>query len=128
LRTTFATIRGYCTYYHILETIALYDEPQIRGITGLRHDDQSKNGDLYKKTTALKYFTTLFNAVAKKCRRFIMSYSSDSICDINVLSDLLKTKGKVELKTKDYRKYVSQEDQLGADNGVVEYLLICQFQ
>lgn len=42
------TNRGYCSNYHVLETIALYDNPTIRGITGLRHDCLKKNSNTSK--------------------------------------------------------------------------------
>ena len=41
---------GYCSYYHVLETIALNDNPTVRGITGLRHDCLEKNSDTSKKS------------------------------------------------------------------------------
>ncbi len=118
------TNRGYCTYYHVLETIALYDSPTVRGVTGLREDDLSKNGDLYKKTTALKYFKKLFESAVKKTKVLAMSYSSDSIVNIDVISELLSTYGTLAVHKKEYKKYVSQVDQEGAEDGVTEYLLM----
>lgn len=116
------TNRGYCSYYHVLETIAVYDQPQLRGITGQREDSLKKNGDLYKKTTAFKYFEKLLKLAVEKAKRIVISYSSDSLVPIENLTSLLSQYGKVSIQTKDYKKYVSQVDQEGGDEGVVEYL------
>jgi len=125
------TDRGYCSYYHVLETIALYDNPTLRGITGQREDSLPKNGDLYKKGTAQKYMQRLFDAVSKKCRVFVMSYSSDGIVPLEVITAMLSVLGSVEVKSLDYKKYKSRNqttDKPDENEGsLIEYLVKCSF-
>ena len=35
--------RQYCSNYHVLETIARYDHPELRGVTGLRSSTEQKS-------------------------------------------------------------------------------------
>ena len=45
--------RQYAPNYHLLETIALYDNPKIKGITGMR-DYKNQKSEFCNKDTALQ--------------------------------------------------------------------------
>ena len=68
------TKRQYAAYYHILETVAEGDEPQVGGITGLR-PWQSKASDYCYKKRALAALARLVDEV--RARRVVLSYSSE---------------------------------------------------
>jgi adenine-specific DNA-methyltransferase len=118
------TNRGYCSNYHVLETISLYDEPALRGITGLRDDCLTKNGELSKKSSAFQYFRKLMEAVSRKCKVVVISYSSDGIIDTAEMVDLLSSMGKLESREKEYKKFTVRS---GDTRKVVEYLFKCSF-
>lgn len=68
------TKRQYAAYYHILETIALYDNPEISGSTGLR-EWSSKASDFCYKRRAPQALVDLL--LAADCDHFFLSYSAD---------------------------------------------------
>ena len=70
--------REYVPNYHILETIAKYDYPQIRGITGLRNYDTQKS-DFCKKDRIIAAFDNLIGN--SKCKYILISYNNEGgIC------------------------------------------------
>jgi len=78
------TKRQYASYYHILETIALGDEPVVEGVAGLR-PWRSLASEFCYKVRALGALTSLVASLP--ARRILLSYSNEGHVDL----DLLKT-------------------------------------
>ena len=68
------TKRQYASYYHILETVALGDEPKVEGVAGLR-PWKSLASDFCYKTRALSTLTRLVHVL--KAQKILLSYSSE---------------------------------------------------
>lgn len=68
------TKRQYASYYHILETVALGDEPVIEGVSGLRPWRHCASDFCYK-SRALKTLSELIGGL--QSRRILLSYSSE---------------------------------------------------
>ncbi len=68
------TKRQYASYYHILETVALGDEPVVEGVAGLR-PWRDRASDFCYKARALKTLTRLVDGL--DARRVLLSYSSE---------------------------------------------------
>jgi adenine-specific DNA-methyltransferase len=68
------TKRQYASYYHILETVALADEPSVEGIAGLR-PWRHLSSDFCFKVRALKTLSSL--VLGLKAKRVLLSYSSE---------------------------------------------------
>lgn len=86
------TKRQYAAYYHILETVAVGDEPQVAGITGLR-PWQPKASDYCYKKRALGALVRLLDGV--RARRVVLSYSSEGHVALDELEEHLEGLGKV---------------------------------
>lgn len=84
----------------MLETISLYDEPALRVLLVC---EMTKNGELLKKSSASQYFRKLMEAVSRKCKVVVISYSSDGIIDTIEMMDLLSSMGKLEIREKEYK-------------------------
>lgn len=80
--------RDYSSNYHVLETIAKYDYPTIRGKTGLR-DNSSQKSNYCSKTNASNEFKKLFSKIRSKY--LFLSYSSESIVSKTEMIRLLDT-------------------------------------
>lgn len=117
------TNRGYCSNYHVLETIALYDNPTIRGITGLRHDCLEKNTDTSKKSTCLRYYQKLIQITSQKAKVLLFSCSSDGMVSIEELVSIMSAFGTVVVKEVDYKKFTTRS----SSDTVKEYLIKCVF-
>lgn len=82
------TKRHYASYYHILETVALGDEPEVKGVAGLR-PWKDKASDFCYKTRALKTLSRLVRSL--KSDRVLLSYSSEGhICMQDMKAELSK--------------------------------------
>lgn len=57
--------RQYCSNYHVLETIAKYDNPILSGKTGLRKDEQQKSEFCSKRTVEKAFDDLIANAKFK---------------------------------------------------------------
>lgn len=72
------TKRQYASYYHILETVALADEPEVGGVAGLRPWKELASDFCYK-TRALSTLSRLVQSL--KSQKVLLSYSSEGhIC------------------------------------------------
>ena len=113
--------RQYGSNYHILETIAKYDNPILSGITLLPP---------YKKSTfCSKAKNTAFNSLKEIINKFkykilIMSYSSDGIINLDDILTLFKQKGKTTLYEINYKKFQSQKSS--EKKNIIEYLIVCE--
>jgi len=82
------TKRQYASYYHILETVALGDEPKVEGVAGLR-PWKSLASDFCYKTRALKTLSRLVQSL--KAQKVLLSYSSEGhICMQDMKAELSK--------------------------------------
>tara|TARA_B100000795_G_C22764596_1_gene425124 strand:- start:358 stop:1377 length:1020 start_codon:yes stop_codon:yes gene_type:complete len=103
--------RQYLPNYHLLETIAKYDNPELRGKTGLRNYENQKS-DFCKKSYAEDALEDLMSNANFKYT--ILSYSSDGIIDETRLDKLiLKYSNKLNKKYKiPYRRYIKDKDDV----------------
>jgi len=87
------TKRQYASYYHILETISLGDEPIVEGVAGLR-PWRDKASDFCYKTRALQALADLIDKLNAK--RVLLSYSAEGHVPIDDLHAKLAQLGNVE--------------------------------
>lgn len=81
--------RQYNSNYFFLENIAKYDNPKIKGKTGLRVDT-STNSNFCSKVKVIDEFMKLINKVNSKY--IFISYNSESIVPKETIVSLLKTR------------------------------------
>lgn len=114
--------RQYCTNYHVLETIARYDEPRLYGATGLREYKHQKSDFCYKA----KALRALEDLVRRTEARYIfLSYNSEGVMSEDEILSVMKPYGTVELRKEAYRRFradVDGENRRYKTNGVTEYL------
>ena len=118
------TKNQYSVQYHLLETIAKYDNPQIKGITGAR-DTSSQTSAFSKDGEVQIEFEKL---IAKaKFTHIIVSYSSDGIMSKEYIENVLKRYGKEEtfiFKKFTYKKYLNYKTESKGEH--FEYLFYIQ--
>lgn len=105
------TKNQYSVQYHLLETIARYDNPEIKGITGAR-DTSNQTSSFSKDGEVQIEFERL---IAKaKFKHIIISYSSDGIMSKEYIENVLKRYGKEEtyaFKKFTYKKYLNYKTE-----------------
>jgi adenine-specific DNA-methyltransferase len=98
------TKRQYSAYYHILETIAIGDEPDITGKTGLRPWEDKKSDFCYKR----KAPSALENLIKdSNCDYFFLSYNSDGQIPHKLILDILSGFGQISFVEQEYKRYKS---------------------
>lgn len=101
------TKNQYSVQYHLLETIAKYDNPEIKGITGAR--DTSNQTSAFSKNGEVQVEFEKIIAKAK-FKYIIVSYSSAGIMSKEYIESVLKRYGKEEtykFKKFTYKKYLN---------------------
>ena len=88
------TKRQYASYYHILETIAKGDTPNVTGVSGLR-PWKNKASIFCYKNKALRSLCNLI--ISQPARCVLLSYSDEGHVDLEELVDVLSQEGKVRV-------------------------------
>lgn len=97
--------RQYAPNYHVLETIARYDAPEIYGKTGMRPYQNMKSKYCSKREVLTAFSDLIANANFK---HIILSYSSEGIMSLEDIELVLKQYGNAEtykIKKMPYRRY-----------------------
>lgn len=100
--------RQYLPNYHILETIALYDYPEIQGVTGMRNYDQKKS-EFCMKLKAAGAFEKMIQMA--DVQYVAISYNNEGLLSTEELTSICKKYAKkrsFKLIEIDYRRYKSK--------------------
>lgn len=96
------TVTQYVSAYHLLETLAKYDNPKIKGVGGKR-DRENKNSLYARRSTALNEFEDLFRQI--KFKHIIISYSNQGLVQLEELIELAKKFAKNRIVHVEYIGY-----------------------
>lgn len=110
------TVTDYNAAYHLLESIAKYDYPQINGITGRRKEIYKKS-KYTRKEQALMNFEDLFRQA--QFNDIIISYSTQGLVSVDELCSLAKRFAKnkeVKVYNFPYREYKNIRQSKKGDN------------
>lgn len=118
--------RQYITNYHLLETIARYDNPSVYGKTGLRQYSEKEKSVYCSRAGCLRAFAALISRA--KAKHIIVSYNSEGIMSEVEIRGVLSEKGGLpKLIPIDYRRFKSHSsDGFGNGKNVREYLFYVQ--
>lgn len=100
--------RQYAPNYHLLETIARYDSPEIKGVSGMRDYSQQKSR-FCNAQTALEDLEYI--AKHGKYRYLLLSYNSEGIMPQDAILEVLKPYGAmVEMVGFEYLRFKSNNN------------------
>ena len=111
--------RKYDTNYHILETIALYDNPKIKGKTGIRVDDSKKSNYCIKNKAAIELEDLIKNA---KFKYILLSYNDEGIIPIEEIEKIMKKYGNYKRYEKRHKRFKADNDREYKKNYTIEYI------
>lgn len=97
--------RQYLPNYHVLETIAKYDNPEVKGVTGLR-DYSDQKSDYCRKADVYDAFNHLIDIIDS--RYILLSYNTEGLLAHEEILEVLGRYGKQEtldFKYIDYQRY-----------------------
>lgn len=99
--------RQYAPNYHLLETIAKSDYPEIKGVAGIRNYENEKS-KFCNKITALEELSII--AEKGKFKTLILSYNNEGIMPQVQIISTLKQFGKVDIIEFDYTRFKSNSN------------------
>lgn len=113
--------RQYATNYHMLETIAKYDNPKIHGKTGLREYQNQKS--LYcSRGQVKKAFKDLI--LKAKVKYIFLSYNNEGLMTPEDIKEIMSLRGKYGQFTREYNRFRADksENRNYTANKTIEYL------
>lgn len=109
--------RQYGANYHVLETIASYDSPPLRGITGMREYSRSR----YCVSSAAAQ--TLHDLVSKaRTRHILLSYNDEGVIAFDEIKRILSTRGEVVTFSKTYQRFKADRNRTYKRETTTEFL------
>lgn len=113
--------RQYSSNYHVLETIAKYDNPELRGMTGLRCDLSTKSAFCSRRTVEGVFEDIIKNA---RFKHVFLSYNNEGLMSLDDVKNIMQKYGDYRLFTKEYRRFRAdkEENRNHKANKTFEYL------
>jgi len=110
--------RQYSANYHLLETIAKYDRPQICGKTGIRRD---KSNSMYcnKHKVRERFEDLICNINAKY---IFLSYNNEGLLGLDDIKEILGGRGEYGFFKREYSRFKADKNRKYRDNTTTEYL------
>lgn len=100
--------RQYCSNYHVLETIARYDNPKLSGVTGLRDSSNQKSKFCSKRTVCETFEDLIKNAQFKY---IFLSYNNEGLMTLDTIKYIMSKYGKYHSFTKNYKRFKADKDK-----------------
>ncbi len=108
--------RQYGSYYHVLETIARNDFPDVHGVTGMRDWSDTKSNFCIPKAVE----DACRKIIAKsKAKYIVMSYNNEGLLSKETILNLFRSYGEVTCTEIPYDRYARSTSQ---KKDVIEYI------
>lgn len=109
--------RQYGANYHVLETIALGDRPEVRGTSGLREYPRSR----YCRPAAVQEaFTELIRQA--RTQHILVSYNDEGLLSLEQIHTALSLRGEPHTFTRAYNRYKADNGRAYKRVGTLEHL------
>lgn len=100
--------RQYCTNYHVLETIARYDSPELKGKTGLRDYSSQKSLFCSPRTVVEAFDDVLRHA---DFDYIFLSYNNEGLMPFDVIQHTIEKYGEYQRFEQEYRRFKADTDK-----------------
>lgn len=100
--------RQYCTNYHVLETIARYDNPVLSGKTGLRDYNNQKSKYCSGRTVEDSFDELISKANFKY---IFLSYNNEGLMSLDTIKEIMGRYGKYEVFTTEYHRFRADKEE-----------------
>lgn len=111
--------RKYDTNYHMLETIALYDNPKIKGKTGVREEQSKRSKYCMKKEVQATFENLIKNA---KFKYIFLSYNDEGIIPLDKIKEIMSKYGEYKLYEQKHKRYKADNNRNYIKNSTIEYI------
>ena len=120
--------RQYAPNFHVLESLTVWDKPQLKGVSGQRDYSDKKSLYCQKGHAGLALRDLVEHA---DVRFIVMSYNNEGIISRDSLLDILSSVGDVQEYRQNYRRFRTESNNehrhyKDCDDKVVEHLYIVE--
>lgn len=109
--------RQYGANYHVLETIAAYDNPEITGITGMRNYKRSKYCQPKSARQALENLVR-----SARTKHILLSYNDEGLLSPDDIHEILSLRGKPKMFRTSYNRFKADNGRYYKRDETTEYL------
>lgn len=109
--------RQYGANYHVLETIAAYDHPEIKGVTGMRDYFRSP---YCRRASARAAMEALVRQARTK--HILISYNDEGVMSLNEIREILSLRGKPQTFQIKYNRFKADNGREYKRNSTIEYV------
>lgn len=111
--------RQYASNYHLLETIAKYDNPIVSGKTGLREYKEQKS--LYcRRRTVVKTFADIIRHANTKY--IFLSYNNEGLMSFDEIKAIMSIRGQYGCFTQGHNRFKADKNRKYSANSTTEYI------
>ncbi len=110
--------RKYDSNYHILETIAYGDYPNVKGVTGVRNS--CFKSDFNKKNKVLEAFEDLIKNAQFKY--IFLSYNDEGLMSLEQIESIMKKYGNYKRYERYHKRYKANKNKETVKKTTIEYL------
>lgn len=100
--------RQYCTNYHVLETIARYDSPELKGKTGLRDYSRQKSLFCSPRTVVEAFDDVLRHA---DFDYIFLSYNNEGLMPFDIIQHTMEKYGEYQRFEQEYRRFKADKEK-----------------
>lgn len=100
--------RQYCSNYHVLETIAKYDNPELRGVTGLRNSSNQKSAFCSKRLVKEAFNNLIKNA---NFHYIFLSYNNEGLMSLEMIQEIMSRYGEYSYFTREYKRFKADREE-----------------
>ena len=109
--------RQYGANYHVLETVAAYDSPEVKGVTGMRTYTSSP---YCRRELARDALAGL--VAAARARHILISYNDEGILTLDEVQEILRSRGAPQLFSTTYSRFKADSVRVYKRKETTEYL------
>jgi adenine-specific DNA-methyltransferase len=109
--------RQYGANYHVLETIAVYDNPKLTGVTGMRDYQRSRYCQPRAAREALEHLIA-----SARAKHILMSYNDEGVLSLDEIRRILSLRGEPKTFSMTYNRFKADSKREYKRDATVEYL------
>lgn len=98
---------AYIGNYHIWETLALWDKPEVYGVACKRVDCRTRKSDFNSRRRAEAALASFLDKI--RCRYLVVSFNNEGHIARETMERLLARRGRVTVLDQDYKRYVGAQ-------------------
>jgi adenine-specific DNA-methyltransferase len=109
--------RQYGANYHVLETIAAYDNPKLTGVTGMREYAKS---DYCRRSSAQQAMENLIRSA--KAKHILVSYNDEGVMNLKEIHQMLSLRGNPRTFEIEYNRFKADNGREYKRDATIEYV------